>query len=388
MSPEQARGLPVDCRTDIFSLGAVVYEMFAGRAPFHGDTDSDYMAEVLKTEPAPLSDFLPGVPPELAAIVSKAMAKDREQRYQSAAEFAADLRTYRKNAEFQLVFQHTITGITGPPRRPPISYVSKIATLAIFVIALCVLGIWFWFSRQNQRIPHHPMGIHNLAILPFRNLRPDPETDFLGFSLADAVITKFGYISSITIRPSSAVYRFRNQVIDPAHAGAELNVDALLAGSYLKDGDVLRINTQLIDVKQDRVLWQNSMDLRYEKLFTVQDRVARQIISGLELNLSAREAGYIALDNPTSRSAYEHYLRGVDMYAMNNFSGAISELEKSAATEPRYALTWAYSGRAYTTNASLQFGGRDQYRKARVAYQQVWRSTPTSSKRGFIWRIC
>lgn len=376
MSPEQARALPVDGRTDIFSLGAVLYEMLAGRAPFHGETDSDYMAEVLKTEPIPLSDLLPGASPELAGIVSKAMCKDRERRYQTANDFAADLRNYRKNAEFRLVFQHTSTGLTAPGLRRPAERrrFVNIALLAVCAVLLCVCVLWLWKRRPTA--PNHPAGIRSLAILPFRNLRPDPATDFLGFSLADSVITKFGYISSITVRPSSAVYRFRNQVVDPARAGAELNVDALLAGSYLKDGDDLRINTQLIDVKQDRVLWQNSMDIRYEKLLTVQDRVAHQIINGLELNLSAREAGNIALDNPTSRSAYEHYLRGVDLYAMNSFSGAISELEKAAATEPRYALTWAYLGRAYTTNASLQFGGRDQYRKARAAYEQALALNP------------
>jgi TolB-like protein len=252
--------------------------------------------------------------------------------------------------------------------------VPKVAVAAIVAALVCVAALWLW--RQDSSTAHHSRGIRSLAILPFRNLRPDPSTDFLGFSLADSVITKFGYITSVTVRPSSAVYPFRNQVVDPVRAGAELNVDALLAGSYLKDGDDLRINTQLIDVKQDRVLWQNSMDLRYEKLLTVQDRVAREIINGLELNLSAQEAGNLTLDSPTSRSAYEHYLHGVDLYAMNNFSGAISELEKAAATEPRYALTWAYLGRAYTTNASLQFGGRDQYRRARAAYQQALALNP------------
>ncbi|MBV8068729.1 MAG: protein kinase [Acidobacteriaceae bacterium] len=371
MSPEQARGLPVDSRTDIFSLGAILYEMLAGRSPFQGETDSDYMAEVLKTEPPPISEFMPDAPPELAAIVSKAIAKDREKRYQSATELAADLKTYRRNAEFRLVFQTAATSSAIQAAR-------RFPRALVYVIAAAVLccGLALWLLRRSGTVSHGRSGIRSLAILPFRNLRPDPATDFLGFSLADAVITKFGYVTSLTVRPSSAIYRFRNQVVDPGRAGAELNVDALLTGSYLKEGDDLHINTQLVDVKQNRVLWDNSMDTPYENLLTVQDHVARQIINGLELNLSAKEADKLALDDPTSRSAYEHYLRGVDLYAMNNFAGAVSELEKAAAIEPRYALTWAYLGRAYTTNASLQFGGREQYRKARAAYEQALTLNP------------
>ena len=181
--------------------------------------------------------------------------------------------------------------------------------------------------------------MHRLAILPFRNIRQDADTDFLGYSLADAVITKLGYVSSIMVRPSSSVDQYRNQSVDPRKVGADLDVDTLLTGSYIKDGDDLRINSQLIDVKQMRVIWQDSIDIKYAKLLTVEDHVAQQIIAGLELNLSATEAGNLKLDNPIDRAAYEDYLRGVDLYAQGDFSSAIAVLERSASGSVRiYAL--------------------------------------------------
>ena len=150
----------------------------------------------------------------------------------------------------------------------------------------------------------------------------------------------------------------------------------MLTGSFIKDGDDLRINTQLIDVKQNRVIWQDTVDLKYEKLLTVEDRVAQQIISGLELHLSETEAGNLKLDNPVNRAAYEDYLRGVDLYAQSDFSSAVKVLERAASEAPDYALTWAHLGRAYTTAASLEFGGRDMYRKAMDAYQKALKLNP------------
>lgn len=362
MSPEQARGLPVDGRSDLFSLGAVMYEMLAGRPAFEGRTDSDRIAAILLHDPPPLGEVAPATPPELVRIIERAMRKDVGGRYQNAQELWADLDSLRKALE-------TGEQAAGPRRR---TFAFSIAAAAILAVAGAA---WFAHSKMEPAAVSGGRP-RSLAILPFRNLRPDPASDFLGFSLADAVITKFGYVSSIAVRPSSAVEKYRNRDVDPARAGAELHADALLTGSYLRDGDRLRINTQLVDVKQDRVLWQDSLDTRYEDLFGVQDRVAQEIIRKLELKLSPAEAGNVKSDNPIGRQAYEDYLKGVDLYAMNDFSGAISMLEKSAAGDPSYALTWAHLGQAYTTNASLEFGGREQYRKAQAAYQKALALNP------------
>ena len=145
-----------------------------------------------------------------------------------------------------------------------------------------------------------PKGPRSLAILPFRNLNGDPETDFLGFSLADEIITKLDYVNALTVRPSSSVDKYRNQIVDPKKVAADLNVDTLLTGTFIKDGDDLRITAQLVDVKPDKILWREAIDLKYDKLLTVQDRVAQQIIKQLELNLSPAEAANLKPEKPIS----------------------------------------------------------------------------------------
>jgi len=145
----------------------------------------------------------------------------------------------------------------------------------------------------------------------------------------------------------------------------------LLTGSFIKDGDDLRITAQLIDVKPDKILWREVIDVKYDKLLTVQDRVAQQIIKELELNLTPTEAANLKPEKPISTAAYEDYLRGIDLYSLNEFSAAIDMLQKSTAMAPDYAPAWAHLGRAYTTNASLQFGGREDYVKAQAAYEKA-----------------
>ncbi len=407
MSPEQARGIAVDARSDIFSLGAVIYELVTGRAAFEGETASDLIAEILKVEPVPPVDFAPEVPPELERIIGKALRKDRENRYQSVRDLLIDLQDFRKEAEFQAKLQSARPGSSGARRRAldapaavrlePAQIPAQIkigsdrrravgaehplldvglsssrrkllARLMVMLVALLAIGYFAVRKLHTTPTAVHP---RSLAILPFRNLKQDPETDFLGFSLADAVITKLGYISALTVRPSSSVDKYRNQIIDPKKVAADLNVDTLLTGTFIKDGDDLRITTQLVDVKPDKILWQDTIDLTYDKLLTVQDRVAQQLIKGLELNLSPAEVANLKPDNPINSQAYEYYLRGVDLYSLNEFAAAIQLLEKSATMEPNYAPTWAHLGRAYTTNASLRFGGREDYGKAQAAYEKA-----------------
>src|SRR5215471_13100269 len=214
-------------------------------------------------------------------------------------------------------------------------------------------------------------GLRSLAILPFRSLTANTEDDFLGLSLADAVITKLGAVSSLTVRPSSAVEKYRHQPQDVRAAAADLRVDTVLTGNYLRDGNDLRITTQLIDVKTQNLLWKRTFDLKYDRLLTVQDNVAHEIVSGLQLSLSPREAESLRPEKAVDPIAYEYYLRGVDLYARDEFPTAIRMLRRSADIDGGYGLTWAHLGRSLTANASFELGGRDQYREAEQAYQKA-----------------
>ncbi|MFZ1917967.1 MAG: protein kinase [Terriglobales bacterium] len=385
MSPEQARGLEVDARSDIFSLGSVIYELVTGKTAFDGKTTSDVIAEILKAEPPAPVEFAPDLPYEVERIISKALRKDRATRYQSVRDLLIDLQDFKKESEFQAKLQgaanpdgpQTASGWRTPARSATLTPFAgrrishqKWLWAALAALLVVVGGFSAYFVRKSSiaATSAHP---RSLAVLPFRNLKQDSETDFLGFSLADEIITKLSYVNTLNIRPSSSVDKYRNQIIDPKRVAADLNVDTLLTGSFIKDGDDLRITTQLIDVKPDKILWRETIDVKYDKLLTVQDRVSQQIIKELEVNLSPTEAANLKPERPISALAYEYYLRGIDLYSLNQFASAIGMLEKSTSIEPNYAPAWAHLGRAYTTNASLQFGGREDYGKAQAAYEKA-----------------
>jgi DNA-binding winged helix-turn-helix (wHTH) protein/TolB-like protein len=247
------------------------------------------------------------------------------------------------------------------------STVMVLGLIAIFV--LVALGYRAYRNKSNPRqLSQVP---RRLAVLPFQNLQENVNTDYLGFSLADAIITKLGYVSELTVRPSYAIQKYRSQTIDIPKAAADLKVDTLLTGTFLREGDDLRIACQLIDVKTDNLLWKGAFDLKYDKLLTVQDQVAQQIIRGLEVTLSASEAGRLKADETVSPLAYEYYLRGVDLYSKGDFPMAIKMLEKSTQLAQQFALAWAHLGRSYNANASFQFGGAEHYHKAEAAFAKA-----------------
>ena len=232
-----------------------------------------------------------------------------------------------------------------------------------------VLALYIAYRQRPVQVAS--IEPRRLAILPFQNLNRDVNSDFLGFSLADAVIIKLSYVSALTVRPSSAVQKYRDQMIDIARVSRELNVDTLLTGNFIRDGKDLRVTAQLIDTKTQNMLWRGTFDLKYEKLLQVQDEVAQQIIKGLEVNLTPSEAARMKPDTPVNPAAYEYYLRGVDLYSRGEFAMAIKMLEASNQIDSHYALNWAQLGRAYSASASFQFGGRDQYRKAQSAFEKA-----------------
>lgn len=403
MSPEQARGLPVDPRSDLFSLGVVLYEMIAGRAPFEGQTVSDVIAEILKGTPPSLCEIRPDAPPQLQNIVARAMCRDLDCRYSTTRELLADLQAFaaglpvsagppatsvgegsvaavRTPAPYPAWGSLNVAPNNAPQATPPAAAprarrVRGLWALAgvIPAVAIAVLLVFHYRHEAAGRPSAQP---RTLAILPFRNLRQDPSLNYLGFSLSDAIATELSTISGLTVRPSSWVEPYRNEDVDPRKIARDLNVNTLLTGAFLKDGADLRITVQLIDIPGNRIIWRDSMDVRYERLLEVQDRVAQQIVNGLEINLSPSQSHTLSANKPANPLAYEDYLRGVDFYSLGNYPAAIAMLEKSTSLDPNYAPAWAHLGKTYTTNASLRFGGQEAYDKAQAAYEKALALNP------------
>jgi DNA-binding winged helix-turn-helix (wHTH) protein/TolB-like protein len=248
---------------------------------------------------------------------------------------------------------------------------ARLGIVTLGLVLLLAAGAAYVASRGRPVRKHFSGHPHRLAVLPFQNLRADAESEFLGFSLADAVITKLGYVSQLSVRPSYTVQKYKIQGLDIKRVASELHVDTLLTGTFLHEGGDLRIGCHLIDVKTENMLWKGVFDLKYERLLTLQDSVARQIIRGLEVSLSPSEFARLKEDQSVSPLAYEYYLRGVDLYSTGDFPMAIKMLEKSAELAPDYALTWANLGKSYTASASFQFGGAEQYQRAQKAFERA-----------------
>jgi DNA-binding winged helix-turn-helix (wHTH) protein/TolB-like protein/lipopolysaccharide biosynthesis regulator YciM len=270
-----------------------------------------------------------------------------------------------------------VLGVTAS-KRPSLRVMMSVLAVLIGLLAVIVYVAHPGRSTAGRPVAENTsQASRSLAILPLQNLRQDANNDFLGFSLADAVITKLGSVSALSVRPSSVIQKYKDQTIDIARVAVELNVDTLLTGNFLRDGDDLRITYQLIDVRANRIVAKDVINIRYDNLISVHDTVARQIVQALELKLTSSEAERIKSDEPVDPLAYEYYLRGVDLMGSHQFPLAIRMLEKSAAIDGRHALTWAYLGQSYNSAAAFAFGGREQYRRAQDAYQRALALQPS-----------
>ncbi|HEX4167952.1 MAG TPA: winged helix-turn-helix domain-containing protein, partial [Bryobacteraceae bacterium] len=242
-------------------------------------------------------------------------------------------------------------------------------SFAGFVVLLSVIAIAkFAHVRPGNE---QSSTRRSLAILPLHNTGQDSSSDFLGFSLADVLITKLSYVSSLSVRPSAAVEKYRGTTIDIEKVASDLKVDTLLTGSFIRDGDNLRITYQLVDTKTEKILGQGVIDLKYDNLLTVQDTVTSKLISELQLSLSPSEAERLKPENPVNPLAYEYFLQGLDFHGQHKFPLAIKMLEKSTEIDPNYAPAWAYLGASYNSDAAFEFGGSEEYRRAQTAYERA-----------------
>src|SRR5579872_2318675 len=224
---------------------------------------------------------------------------------------------------------------------------------------------------HNRSVKELPLSPRSLAILPLQNRGQDSNSDFLGLSLADVLITKMAYVNALSVRPSAAIEKYRGTAIDLQKVAADLKVDTLLTGSFIRDDDNLRITYQLVDAKTEKILGQGVIDLKYDNLLTVQDKVTSQLISELQLTLSPTETERLKAEAAVNALAYQYFLQGLDFHGQHKFPLAIKMLEKSTEIDPNYAPAWAYLGASYTSDAAFELGGREQYRRAQAAYERA-----------------
>jgi eukaryotic-like serine/threonine-protein kinase len=377
MSPEQARGRTVDARTDIFSFGVVLYEMVAGRVPFGGENKNDIIAALLNRDPPLLARYAPNAPPELERIVTKALAKDKEERYQTVKDLLIDLRGLKRELEFEarlersadpgfssggtLLSRHSGQSIylsgSGPHRRTDEmqaaratttanSFVEqvnrhRIAALAAIVFVIAAVGFGSYYFARSTRT------INSVAILPFVNGSHNPNAEYLSDGLTESVISSLSQLPNLKVMSRSAVFRYKGQNVDPQEIGTRLGVGAVLTGTIDQIGDNLVIKTELIDVSDGSQLWGEQYNRKISDLISVQQEIAWKISKKLRLRLTGEDEKRMTKHYTDNTEAYQLYLKGRyfwnkrDKESLNN---GIRSFQEAIQIDPAYAL--AYSGMA------------------------------------------
>jgi eukaryotic-like serine/threonine-protein kinase len=387
-APEQARGDRVDSRADVFSTGVLLYEMLAGTWPFRGSTAIEVRHAVLNDEPEPLAKIRPGrVPAQLQSILDKALAKDPRDRYQKISYFADDLRAVMRE-----VTSDPVPGVddgtapVAPTHLAPRNPVKRaFRWLTGSLTGETAAGVT---SKPSGRIAEaHESPLTSLgdrdrksvAILPFKNVGNDRETDFYQFSLADAAITELARVRSLVVRPSSAIVKYQNREVDPAEAGRDLSVDAILTASFLRAGDRLRVTAQLLDVRTSEILWSERIDADASDVIGVQDTIVHRIVEGLRLELSPDEKVALAKGSTADAAASEEYLRGRDCLATfiyhtvqrEHLDSSIEHFRRAIEIDPNFALAYSALGSSYVNRVLKGLGQAGDHDKAKNAFKKA-----------------
>jgi len=240
------------------------------------------------------------------------------------------------------------------------------------VMAVLLAGITL--RRAERPLSAPPAAAaqpRRLAVLPFRNLRPGPESDFLSLALTDAIISRLGYLPEMVVRPASYVVKYRGGETDTRRIAEELRVQAVVTGSYLREGEQLRVSSELVDVAQAEVLWRDSWVVPYGQLLTVQDRVAENVVRGMRLQMMPQTATRWKESAPRNPQAYEYYLRGYGYGAANDFGRSMQMFEKSIEIDPSYAPAWVGLGQAYASYGDWHGGGAPFAEKSKAAFDKA-----------------
>jgi serine/threonine protein kinase len=381
MSPEQARGLAVDARTDIWSLGAMIYEMAAGRQPFEGETASDVMSLILQKEPLPLAHAWPEVPVELERIVRKALRKDREERYQTIKDLLIDLRNLRKELELEAEMERSAPPATsrvlGSGQSAAAAHSSSsdkyIVTeikqhkrgTAIFILAtlISVIAIFasFHFLNSNKTI-------NSLAVLPFVNATADPNTEYLSDGITESLINNLSRLPHMKIMSRSSVVRYKGKETDVQTIGRELGVEAVLTGRVMQRNDELSISIELVDARDNSHIWGEQYNRKLSDILAVQEAISREVSEKLRVQLTGEEKKRLrkaATENP---EAYQLYLKGRYYLSKRTDEGlkkAIEYFNQTIEKDPSYAL--AYSGLADSNMYLMHLSPREAFLRAKEA---------------------
>ena len=402
MSPEQVRGETLDARSDIFSFGAVIYEMVSGRQPFPAESAAATISTILTKEPPPLARYSREVPAELERIVSKVLRKDREQRYQTSKDLLIDLKTLCEELTFEAKLgtstpakstgeSETVTTNlkarleTAPQPAAQTAEVEttrtasskdyliggvkrhKLQFAALVFLLITLAGVGVYLVRGPGK------AIDSLAVLPFANVSGDSNTEYLSDGITESLINTLSQLPNLTVMSRNSVFRYKGQEADAQVAGRDLKVQAVLTGRMVQRGDSLSISAELVDVRNNSHLWGEQYNRKLSDILAVQAEISREISEKLRLRLTGEQQKRLVNRYTDNADAYQLYLKGRYYWNRRTEEGIKRGVEyfgQAIERDPNYALAYAGIADCYTqlgTNISGGLASHDVMPKAKQA---------------------
>jgi eukaryotic-like serine/threonine-protein kinase len=353
MSPEQLRAEDTDGRSDLFSLGVVLYELTTLRMPFRGDHEAAVSYSIANEEPQPPTLFRQNIPEALLAVIAKCLEKDSSKRYQTGDDIACDLR----NLHGERTGSKNVFGTRKRNLSP-----------WIFVAAAAILGALGLYLLIPSS---HPIGANSktVAVLPFTNLSQQRDEEYLSDGMTEDILTQLVKIEDLRVISRTTMMQYKGARKSAKEIGKELNAGVMLEGSLRRAGDQIRITAQLIDAATDQTLWAETYDREYKQIFAIQSEIAQKIASSLQATLSPVERERLAKPATINTEAYTAYLQGryfLDRKTREDMEKSIAYFEQALRIDPKYALAWVGLSLAHGTQADYSYVTVEEgYSKAR-----------------------